>query len=392
MNAPKPYHLIYLKKFCLVALPFLAACSSPEDSRGGIPVSELPSRKSSLTRDEILRMVNESFPSSQYMTNEFLPNPGDFEAASASKPSTLRKVRIGMPWIASDGFSPLYIGIAKGYFESVGLEIEMVPGGPGRDHLQTLAGGQVDFAITADGMNLPIFAASRTRGDVVAIASFLKKNPVAYLSLDPDTPTDQTSPRTTKPEDFENTTIGVIRGRTHYVEFLVDHFGLDPRTVRVRWTGSTPEALVTGVVDHWAAWILDQPRLLEKSGFSNWKAFQFHDHGWNQYCDVVVVRRSSIAQEPDLLRRFLAALDQAVQFYLEQPEEAAAITSRYAVDVSLSPEDVARRFGTERDLVRGDDGLPVLHMDPTRWNEVTSLLIQYGLISDTILNPAIGVN
>ncbi len=355
----------------------------PSDRSGsGIPVSELPSRKSSLTREAIASAVMERFPAATYMTNAYLPKAGDFESYAASAPSQPRAIRIGMPWIRSDGFSPLYIGIEKGYFEAVGLKIEMVAGGPGRDHLQTLVGGQVDFAITADGMNLPVFAASRTRGDVVGLASFLKKNPVAYLSLDSTIPTSEKSTAEVSYTDFDDSAIGVLRGRTHYVEFLVDHFNMDPSRVRVRWTGSTPDALITGVVDHWAAWILDQPRLLEQNGFHNWKAFFFHDLGWKQYCDIVVSRRASLDSDPEMVRRFLAALDKAVNFYFSDPAESAEITSRYAIDVNFTPEDVKHRYAVEHELVRGDDGLPLLHMDPERWNEVTTTLIQYGVISD----------
>jgi NitT/TauT family transport system substrate-binding protein len=357
-------------------------CGGGGNENSGIPVSELPERKSSLSREAIETAVRERLPASSYMTNDYLPGEGDFETYAASPPESLRTIRVGMPWIRSDGFSPLYLGIDQGYFAAVGLEIEMVPGGPGRDHLQTLVGGQVDFAITADGMNLPVFAASRTNGDVVGLASFLKKNPVAYLSFDPEVPPGEKSGAEVSYTAFENSTIGVLRGRTHYVEFLVDHFGLDPETVKVRWTGSTPEALITGVVDHWAAWILDQPRMLEQNGYNNWRAFYFHDLGWKQYCDIVVTRRDILENDPEMVRRFLAALARSLDFYFEKPAEAAEITSRYATDVSFSPADVERRFSVERELVRGDDGLPLLHMDPERWNEVTSTLVEYGMIDD----------
>lgn len=373
-----------LALFTLGLLLVISGCSDGSSNRSssGIPVSELPSRKSLLTREAIALAVRERFPADTYMTNAYLPKAGDFESYTASAPAEARTIRVGMPWVRSDGFSPLYIGIEKGFFEAVGLKIEMVAGGPGRDHLQTLVGGQVDFAITADGMNLPVFAASRTSGDVVGLASFLKKNPVAYLSLDASIPSSEKSSAEVTYEDFNDSAIGVLRGRTHYVEFLVDHFKMDPDRVRVRWTGSTPDALITGVVDHWAAWILDQPRLLEQNGYHNWRPFFFHDLGWKQYCDIVVTRRPTLESDPEMVRRFLAALDRALDFYFANPDESAEITSRYAIDVNFTPEDVKRRYAIEHEIVRGDDGLPLLHMDPVRWNEVTTTLIQYGMIND----------
>ena len=371
--------------FTALTLIFFAGCGGSEKSSGGggIPIAELPTKQSSRSNEEILEAVKLKMPSQTYFTNQFLPADGDYEALTESRPEELRPVKVGMPWIFSDGTSPLYIAIEAGFFEAVGLDVEMVPGGPGRDHLQTLVGNQVDIAITADGLNLPVFTASRTGGYVLGIGSFLKKNPVAYLSLDSDIPQSQKSETVVTLNDFAQSTIGVIRGRTHYVEFLVHEYGLDPEQVLVRWTGTTPDALITGVVDHWAAWILDQPRMLEKNGFHNWRAFFFHDLGWKQYCDIVVIRQETAKEDPDLARRFMAAFKKAVDLYFENPPLAAEITSKYAVDVSYSPEDVLRRFEVERELVKGDDGLPLLHMDGDRWDEVTALLVKYGIIEDT---------
>lgn len=376
----------------LLGLLLLNGCGNPSTARqaDGIPVAELEDKRPSAELPEILRAVKARLPSSSYMTNEYLPAPGDFEHYATETTGELKPVRVGMPWIFSDGFSPLYIGIEKGFFNEVGLEIEMVPGGPGKDHLQTLAGGRVDFAVVADGMNLPVFSASRTsNSDVVAVASLLKENPVAYLSLDPDTPVTERSADTVEIPDFSDAVIGVLRGRAHYVQFLVYEYGLDPQRVKVRWTGTTPDALLSGVVDHWAAWILDQPRLLETSGHRNWRAFRFHDLGWKQYCDLIVARRSALEADPDTVRRFLAAFQKALDVYFEDPEAAARITAQYARDVDYTPEDVLKRFAIEQDIIRGDDGLPLLHMDPDRWDEVTALLVRYGIIDPTaVLEPA----
>ncbi len=368
-----------------------AACGDSGGSKqaSGIPVAELEDKRPEAELPEILKAVRARLPSTDYMTNAHLPGPGDFDRYAADSEGSPTRLRVGMPWIFSDGFSPLYLGIEKGYFAEVGLEVEMLPGGPGKDHLQTLVGGRVDIAIVADGMNLPVFTASRTGGDAaVAVASLLKENPVAYLSLDPEVPPGQRSQDTVEIADFADSVIGVLRGRAHYVQYLAYEHDLDPQKVKVRWTGSTPDALISGVVDHWAAWILDQPRLLEQSGHHNWRAFRFHDLGWRQYCDLVVVRKAALEADPEPVRRFLAAFRKALDFYFENPRASAEITARYARDVDYSPEDILQRFEIERDIIRGDDGLPLLHMDPDRWDRVAALLVRYGVIDpEAVLTP-----
>jgi NitT/TauT family transport system substrate-binding protein len=383
-------HPLFIGTLALASL-FLSGCGDTGTSGkgSGIPVAQLEDKRSKAELPEILAAVRARLPAGNYMTNAHLPDPGDFDRYAADAKGTPDRLRVGMPWIFSDGFSPLYIGIENGYFKAVGLEVEMVPGGPGKDHLQTLVGGRVDIAVVADGMNLPVFTASRTGGGAaVAVASLLKENPVAYLSLDPKVPPGQRSQDTVEIADFADSVIGVLRGRAHYVQYLVHSHDLDPQKVKVRWTGTTPDALISGVVDHWAAWILDQPRLLEQSGHRNWRAFRFHDLGWRQYCDLVVVRKADLETDPEPVRRFLAAFREALAFYFENPRESAEITARYARDVDYSPEDILRRFEVERDIIRGDDGLPLLHMDPDRWDRVAALLVRYGVIDpEAVLNP-----
>jgi len=74
-------------------------------------------------------------------------------------------------------------------------------------------------------------------------------------------------------------------------------------------------------------------------------------------------------------------LTQAIQVYLNQPEQAADITVNYGKDATLTRDMVLRRFELEKDLVVGHDGQPPLWMSADSWNNLAALLIEYGVIS-----------
>ncbi|MYH62528.1 MAG: ABC transporter substrate-binding protein [Caldilineaceae bacterium SB0675_bin_29] len=110
----------------------------------------------------------------------------------------------------------------------------------------------------------------------------------------------------------------------------------------------------------------------------NWVAFQFSEWGWDDYSEVLVVRRSMLEENADLVRRYLAAVMQGLRHVIENPENSAEIAVRYAVDVELTKEQALRRYELQEALVAGSDELPLGHMTADRWNRQVASLIQYG--------------
>ena len=95
--------------------------------------------------ESILACVEENFPAEGYFTNELLP-AADAEWAPMDCES-VDSIKVGMPWVLNDEEAPWYNAIELGFFADVCLEVELVAGGPGVDHLQTLTGGAVDIAV-----------------------------------------------------------------------------------------------------------------------------------------------------------------------------------------------------------------------------------------------------
>jgi ABC-type nitrate/sulfonate/bicarbonate transport system substrate-binding protein len=142
--------------------------------------------------------------------------------------------------------------------------------------------------------------------------------------------------------------------------------------------GFSIDPLVSGAVDFYAGWFQNQPRFLEQQGYKNWLALRFRDLGWTEEGDVSVVMKSLAEKNPGLVARYVYALSQAIQVYLNQPEEAADITLKYSKDASLTRDMVLRRFELEKDLVLGHDGQPPLWMSVESWNNLAALLTEYG--------------
>jgi ABC-type nitrate/sulfonate/bicarbonate transport system substrate-binding protein len=151
-----------------------------------------------------------------------------------------------------------------------------------------------------------------------------------------------------------------------------------PGSVEIRRAGFTPDPLTAGVLDFYMGWIMNQPRMIEQAGFTNWVSFAMRDFAWDEYSDLSVVRRSDLDARGPMIRRYLFALRRGVDLMLSDPAQAARITAKRATDESLSPEEVLQRFQLQRSLLVGDDGLPPLHMKAESWNRLAAALLQFG--------------
>ena len=384
------------KLFAVVvtATILFAACAAP----AAAPVAEAPAAEEAATTApaeeaaageatagdqeaqlaEILACVEENFPAETYITNEFLPDP-DAEW-TAMDCDTVDQIKVLMPWVLNDEEAPWYNAVEKGYYADVCLEVELMPGGPGIQPVQLLAGGAVDIAVVAGASRIPASVASPTPADVVGVGTFLKHSPYIWMGLDADVPQDQPSTKELTPQDLVGKKIGIQAGDDYFAEFLIGKYNLPADAFEIVEAGFTPDPLLVGAIDYFAAWIVNQPRLAEAQGYRNWTAFRFSDWGWDGYSDVSTVRREMIDENPDLIRRYLAATNQGLKFLLENPEESADISVAYGTDAPVTREEALRRFELQKDLIEGNDGQQLMYMSLDRWNSEVATQIQFGQI------------
>lgn len=323
----------------------------------------------------ILACVEENFPAENYFTNDLLPDPdADWVPMDCG---SMDHVKVGMSWILNDGGAPWYNAVELGFFSDLCLEVELVRGLTGMGHLPTLVDGGVDFAVSAGGSIVPAFITSPDGGDIVAVGSLIKHSPYIWLGLDPDTPTDQRSQKEITPQDFIGKTVGIHAGEDYYFDFITTKYGISPDEVDLVETGFTPDPVLAGEMDYTGAWLINETRLMEEQGYMNWVAFQFSEWGWDDYSEVITVRRSTLEDSPDLVRRYLAAVIRGLSHVQQYPEESAEIAVRYAVDAELTKDQAVRRFQLQETLIADADGLPIGHMSSVRWNEQVASMLQY---------------
>lgn len=217
----------------------------------------------------------------------------------------------------------------KGFFKVQGVELAYLPGAGGGDAIRNLLSGQADVAFTDPGS----FFMALDKGErLVAIYDIYPQNVFNVVSLK--------SSGIRWPADLKGKKIGVYSlssGTRQNLLVLLHQAGLKESDVSIVVTGLLNFApLMQGQVDATAATDTGLAVGLRK-GMGEIDVMQVRDH-LNISSDMFVVREDVLREKKDLLKAFLKGYRDSAAWMIANPEEAATLASKYAID------------GTQRDI------------------------------------------
>jgi ABC-type nitrate/sulfonate/bicarbonate transport system substrate-binding protein len=252
-------------------------------------------------------------------------------AARAAQDDTLQ---IGLVGAISMTHWPLLIGLKKGYYADEHLKLDLVHTQSSGAVLQQLAAGSIEATVSA-ALIEPLYAIS-------------KGAPIRLIRLEIQLPpyAIEAKPQYKKLEELRGKTIMIDAptGITKiYVERMLVPHHVDPSTVDYVYAGATGarfNALMSGAVD---ATILLPPFSFsaEEKGYGNLGLVA--DYANDLPFTGAAVNTDWAAKNPDVLRRFLAAHNRSVAWFLDPKNRQQSID--IMVEASkLSPEVIAKTY------------------------------------------------
>ncbi|WP_322487034.1 ABC transporter substrate-binding protein [Chloroflexus sp.] len=251
-------------------------------------------------------------------------------AATPAATQTLpAKVRVGLDWTPNTNHTGLYVAQDKGYYAQQGLAVEILGAQEGGTVEQLVAAGRLDFGISYQ----EAVTQARVEGvPIVSIAAIIQHNTSGFASRVED--------GITSPRDFIGKKYGsfgspieaaVIRG-------LLECAGAGDQFNQVQFIdiGSSDFFVATERNEVDFVWI-----------FKGWTGIEAEVRGVpinivmmndvqcipDYYTPVLITSEKLIAEQPDLVRRFLAATSAGYRFAIEQPAEAAEILLKAAPEL-----------------------------------------------------------
>ncbi|MGC8873322.1 MAG: ABC transporter substrate-binding protein [Chloroflexia bacterium] len=272
-------------------------------------------------------------PAPQPVTPSPCPAPTSTPLPTFPPPTaTPTKVTLSLDWVPNTNHTGFYVAKDKGYYAEEGLTVDIqIPADPAAA-LRQVAAGHTEFGVS---FQEEVTVARANDIPVVSLAAIIQHNTSAFAALKES--------GITRPKDFEGKRYGsyglpleppVIEGlmrcdggdfaRTEFVDVGFDAF----------------PALVNKQVDY--IWI-----------FLAWDGIQAELRGIelntiplygscipDYYTPVIIAGETTIAERPEIVRRFMSATARGYEYAIAHPDEAAEILLRYAPE--NDPELVRR--------------------------------------------------
>ena len=283
-------------------------------------------------------------------------------------PGQLTRVNVQLGWIKNSEFAGLFVADQKGYYTAEGLDVNFISGGAGIDPINIVRANPTYIGVESSSGTL-INAISKG-APLTAIGAFYQKHPNGFLLL-ADNPI-----RSYK--DFEGRRIGVQPEGEYYLDVLSAIYGLDKSKMEVVRVGFDPTPLLTGQIDAYMAWIVNQPYAVEKAG-KKWRFLLLADTpGLQFYAMVPFVTRDFLSRNPDVIERWLRASLRGWADVEDHPDESATLVVQYYlsggnVDAERWLLQQANPITVSPDTTQHGLGW----MDPKRWEAGTQTLLKY---------------
>jgi putative hydroxymethylpyrimidine transport system substrate-binding protein len=281
------------------------------------------------------------------------------------------KVTLMLDWFPNADHVPLYAAQQKGFFKQHGLEVELLAPADPNDPLKLVAAGKYPFAVNYQ----PSVTIARSQGLPVKAIGVLVEHPLNTISFLKES-------GITTPSDLKGKTIGYAVGPLDVVLFetIARNAGLQKEDYELINIGfNITPSLLSGKIDavigaYWNYEINELALEGKDAGY-----FPLEKHGVPDFYELVFISNDTfLNQHPETAKRLMAAMQQAIQFTKDHPNDALAAYFKANPDVRKALDEKAFRAT-----------LPVFATTQTqsesKWKTFAEFAMKAGLIEQPVV-------
>ncbi len=215
------------------------------------------------------------------------------------------KVTFGLDWTAEAEYGGYYQAAATGIYAKHGLDVTIQQGGPQVNHTQLLLAGRLDFNISSNS-----FLAMNFVKETIpfrAVAAMFQKDP-SVLIAHPGMGNDNFPALKGKPIMISGDT------RVGWWTFLRAKFGYTDRQIRPYTFNLAPFLADKTAIQQ--GYLGSEPFSIEQEAHFKPVVLLVADAGFKGYAGMIATSDKKIAEQPDLVQRFIDASAEGWYSYL----------------------------------------------------------------------------
>lgn len=297
-------------------------------------------------------------------------------AETGDQPSTvLTPVKLGVGFIPNVQFATFYVGIEKGFYAEEGLAVSLEYGFE-NDYLKLVGVNEAQFMIgSGDQVVL-----GRVQGlPVRYVMNWYSQYPVVIFA--------KSDAGITEPSDLAGKTIGIPGPfGASYVAFrgILEAANLTEADVKLESIGFTQAAAVReGTVDAAVDYGVNGPVVLAQAEIETTQ-IKLDDY-LQMPANGLVTNEETIANNPELVGKMVRASMKAVQYTLDNPDEAFAIALKFVPEAGGDNEAANRAvFDAVLAYWAPPAGRSLGATDLAAWQTVAEFMQRIGLVESVV--------
>lgn len=275
-------------------------------------------------------------------------------------------------WYAYGEHAPFFLGKEKGFFEEQGIDLEIQEGRGSALTIQAVAAGTVNFGYA----DVPTMIRAAVKGaPVVTTGVALQRSPMSVMAFK------EKNIRT--PEDIKGKTVAMTPGdsMSQIWPLFLKTTGLKESDFNVVSGDAQTKlnAVANGRADMLLGYAMDQSMKLKDATGKDVYPIMFADYGINMVSSGIIVSKDTIEENPDLVRRFMAAATKSIEYSTEHPKEASEAIL-HALPKAGKPATLLEGFELTIPLYHTKEtkDQPPLRVTDQNMADTVALLVKYG--------------
>ena len=189
--------------------------------------------------------------------------------------SNLQKTSVQLMWLDQFEFAGFYIAKEKGFYEDVGLDVELKKFDSSMDLTQKVLDKEADF-----GLNSSSLLIDKAKGkDVVLLGTIFQSSPLALLAL-----------KNSKIEtfsDMKNKKVMISNNQENFapLQSMLKSQGLQPQELSFISHSFDVDDLINKKTDMMSVYVTNEPFILNEKGYE-YTIFNPKNFGFNFYEDI----------------------------------------------------------------------------------------------------------
>ena len=283
-------------------------------------------------------------------------------------------VTVILDYVPNTNHTGMYIALHNGYYAEEGLNVQIIE--PTEGATATLvAVGKGDFGVSYQE-EVTMAIASKDPLPIRAVAAIIQHNTSGFATA--------VSKNITSPADFEGKTYSSWGGpgEAATLHAVMDSMGADFSKLNIVISdGSGFAALEKNVDIMWFFEGWDNVTCQLNDFPINYMELRQFDERLDYYTPVIITSNRMIEENPETVRKFLAATSRGYAYAIANPDESAKILQTYAPDYSLEMLTISQNYLAPK---YAEDAPRWGEMKDEVWNGYTDLLVQYGVLDSAI--------